>query len=104
MTTLVSLLPRKAVSDMLGLPRSTLYRDVSRGMLTPPVKLGKSSRWPSNEIEAVVAARIAEASDDEVKALVRQLVEARAQTQSKFQGARKLGAPAPVEDDLLIDW
>ena len=54
------------------------YHDVRAGLFPPPVKTGRRSvAWPSDEIDALNAARTAGASDDEIRALVRQLVEAR---------------------------
>lgn len=53
--------------------RSTIYQRVSQGLLTEPVKLGRSSAWPEDEIEAINAAIIAGASNDELRQLVRKL-------------------------------
>ena len=53
--------------------RSTTYLRIKQGFLTPPVKLGRSSAWPESEIEAINAAIIKGASDDEIRALVKEL-------------------------------
>lgn len=61
-----------------GLSKSTLYKRVQLGTYTPPIKLGERAvGWPSNEVEALNAARIAGKSDDEIRALVKTLVAAR---------------------------
>ncbi len=67
-----------AVKQLTGKSRSTLYRDIQRGLFTKPVKIGgDSSAWPVSETEAINKARIAGKSDDEIKALVIQLETAR---------------------------
>lgn len=55
--------------------RSTHYNDIKAGLMTPPVSLGVHSvAWPSHEIDALVAARVAGKSDDEIRQLVARLV------------------------------
>lgn len=55
------------------------YRDISKGLFTHPVKMGvKVSSWPESEVEALIRARIAGKSDDEIRALVGRLEAARA--------------------------
>jgi prophage regulatory protein len=50
------------------------------GVFPPPVRIGlQAVGWPESEVCAVLAARIRGVSDDEMRALVSQLVEARAQ-------------------------
>lgn len=79
------LLRRSVVSQSTGLPRSTLYRKIGDGLFTKPVVLGQDKNgeasrvgWPANEVQAIINARIAGKSDDEVKALVLELEAARA--------------------------
>ena len=58
--------------------RATIYAWIAAGLMTPPIKLGsKSSAWPAFEVNAILAARIAGKSDDEIRALVVQLTAAR---------------------------
>lgn len=58
--------------------RSTVYHHMEIGLLPSPVKIGpRAVGWPSDEIEAIIAARIAGHSDDEIKALVSRLEGAR---------------------------
>jgi prophage regulatory protein len=47
--------------------------------MTRPVKISgaRAAGWPQHEISAVIDARIAGASDDEIRALVERLHEAR---------------------------
>jgi len=49
-----------AVKSESGLSRSTIYLRVSQGLWTKPVSLGaRAVGWPSDEVEAINAARIA---------------------------------------------
>jgi prophage regulatory protein len=59
---------------------STWYDWLGRGLLPPAISLGaRSVAWPQHELDALAAARIAGKSEDEIRALCRELVEARAQ-------------------------
>lgn len=60
-----------AVKFESGLSRSTIYLRVEQGLWTRPVSLGpRAVGWPSHEVEAIIAARIAGKTDDEIRALV----------------------------------
>ncbi len=60
--------------ESLGVSRSTFYLQVSEGLITKPVQIGaRAVGWPSNEIEAILNARIAGKSPDEIKDLVKNL-------------------------------
>ena len=61
--------------------RSTIYLRIKQRLLTSPVKLGSSSAWPEAEIEAINAAIIRGDSDDEIRALVKELLAARTSPQ-----------------------
>lgn len=72
------LLKDTEVGARLGKARSTVWDDVREGTLPAPVRRGsKWSRWPSGEIDRIEAAITAGATDDELQALVRELIEAR---------------------------
>lgn len=67
-----------AVKTQSGLSRSTIYLRISEGLWTRPVRLGaRAVGWPSNEVAAINAARIAGKTDEEVRALVAKLEVAR---------------------------
>lgn len=55
--------------------RTAIYCGIRRGTFPSPVKLGgpRAVGWPAHEIDAVVRARIAGATDDQIKALVARL-------------------------------
>jgi len=73
-----TILRMSAVKFESGLSRSTIYLRVSQGLWTKPVSLGaRAVGWPSDEVEAINAARIAGNTDDEIRALVKELETAR---------------------------
>jgi prophage regulatory protein len=76
MTNTILRLP--SVKSESGLSRSTIYLRIDQGLWTKPVSLGaRAVGWPSGEVAAINAARIAGKSDDEVRALVVRLEAAR---------------------------
>ena len=73
-----TILRRRQVEAATGDKRSTLYLRISQGLLPAPVRLGpRTVGWPAREIVAVNEARIAGATDDEVRALAQRLRAAR---------------------------
>ena len=63
-----------AVLSANGKSRSSQYSDIEQGLFTRPVRIGlRSVGWPSSEVAAINAARIAGKSDDEIRALVKKL-------------------------------
>ena len=67
-----------AVKAECGLSRSTLYLRIAQGLWTKPVSLGaRAVGWPSDEVAALNAARIAGKSNAEIRALVATLEAAR---------------------------
>jgi len=75
---LQTILRLPAVKSESGLSRSTIYLRISQGLWTKPVSLGaRAVGWPSGEVAALNAARIASKTDNEVRALVAKLEAAR---------------------------
>ncbi len=67
-----------AVKSESGLSRSTIYLRIAQGLWTKPVSLGsRAVGWPSDEVAALNAARIAGKTDDEIRTLVAKLEAAR---------------------------
>jgi prophage regulatory protein len=67
-----------AVKSESGLSRSTIYLRTDQGLWTKPVSLGpRAVGWPSDEVAAINAARIAGKTDEEVRSLVAKLEAAR---------------------------
>lgn len=71
-------LPR--VSDLSALQTTKIYDSVNKGLFPSPVKIAaRSVAWPEAEVMALVAARIAGKTDEEIRKLVADLKAARAQ-------------------------
>jgi len=69
---------RPIVSELTGKSRSTLYRDIQKGLFTPAVSIGGDRvAWPANDIQVINSARIAGKSEEEIKQLVSELVKSR---------------------------
>ena len=67
-----------AIKADSGLSRSTIYLYIARGLWPRPVRLGaRAVGWPSGEVVAMNAARIAGKTDEEIRALVLKLESAR---------------------------
>ena len=65
---------RPAVTALTGKSRSTLYRDIKKGLFTKPINIGGDRvAWASNEVQAINQARIAGKSDADIKLLVIEL-------------------------------
>lgn len=69
----------EAVKALTGTRSHTgIYASVKEGLFPDSIPLGtRAVGWPADEVQAVVAARIAGAADDELRALVQQLHAAR---------------------------
>ena len=53
---------------------ASIYNNIRDGLWTKPVPIGlRSVGWPSNEVEAINNYRIAGASDDQIRELVKRL-------------------------------
>lgn len=78
-TRIDTILRRKRVELETGYSRSTIYLRITQGLCTKPISLGvRAVGWPSGEIAAINAARIAGKSDDDIRALVTRLEAGRA--------------------------
>jgi prophage regulatory protein len=75
---LPTILRLPAVRSESGLSRSTIYRRIAQGLWTKPISLGaRAVGWPSSEVVAINAARIAGKTDGEIRELVIKLETAR---------------------------
>lgn len=75
---------RPMVEQSIGEKRSTIYRKIKNGLFPKPVQIGGDLvAWPANEVQAIINARIAGKSDEQIKALVIELESARPQA---YQG------------------
>lgn len=75
--------------EATGETRTPLYERISNGLFTRPVKVGgrRASGWPEKEVQAILSARVAGASDDEIRRLVDRL---HAQRQREYSETTRL--------------
>ena len=67
-----------AVLTATGRSRSSHYGDIKAGLFIPPVKIGpRAAAYPSDEVVAIRKARIAGATEKEIRMLVARLIAAR---------------------------
>ena len=67
----ITILRLPLVKAATGYSRSTIYLRISQGLWTKQVSLGpRSVGWPSNEIDALNAARISGRTDTQIRELV----------------------------------
>jgi prophage regulatory protein len=72
--------------EVLGVGNTTFYKLIKDGLMTQGVEQGAHSRgWPDYEVQAIAAAIIAGQSDDEIRALVKQLIEHRKNLPANMQ-------------------
>jgi predicted DNA-binding transcriptional regulator AlpA len=65
------------VLERRSIGRTSHYNDIAAGTWTPPIHLGRASCWPRHETDALLRARIASATDEQLRQLVRDLLEQR---------------------------
>ncbi len=84
---MLSLEPKKQVQRRFNIGNTQYHSWTNKGLLPPLLKMGRRSYLPSHEVDAVIRARIAGKSDDEIKALVTNLVAARVEAVPQTQAA-----------------
>lgn len=78
----------KDARSQFGISQSTFYDWQASGLMPPGIALGiRAVAWPAHELDAIAAARIASKTEDEIRALVRDLVAARADAEQKAGAA-----------------
>ncbi|MBN9371562.1 MAG: AlpA family phage regulatory protein [Hydrogenophaga sp.] len=77
----MSLLRMPAVKAETGhRSHASIYNAIRAGLFTNPVPIGQRAvGWPDDEVKAINAARVAGASDEQIRALVKQLHAMRAE-------------------------
>lgn len=82
--TINTLCRRPIVEQATGHKKSTLYRKIHQGLFPRPVAIATDKNgetcqvaWPANEVQAIIDARIAGKTNDEIKQLVAELEAAR---------------------------
>ena len=82
------ILRKLALRERLPVSNSGLYAMIQKGLFVRPVRLGaRAVGWPEAEVEALIAARIAGASDDAIRELVIKLQAARVEFGSRVLAA-----------------
>ena len=77
MVTTIQRVP--AVKTATGLSRSSVYGHISQGLFPKPIQIGsRAVGWLSHETDAILSARIAGKSDDDIRELVIELMNQRA--------------------------
>ena len=67
---------------------ASIYGLIRVGLWPQPVKIGeRSSGWPSDEVQAINAARIAGQTDEQIRELVKQLHAKRAEKLATLMAA-----------------
>ncbi len=75
-----SLIRIKEVEARIGIKKSMLYDHIKKGLIVGAIRIGdRAVAFLSSEIDAIVAARIAGKSDDEIRELVKTLTAKRQQ-------------------------
>lgn len=68
----------RQVLAVTGRACSTLYEDIRKGLWPPGIRIGGVSvGWLEHETQAILAARVAGKSDEEIRQLVNDIVVAR---------------------------
>lgn len=74
----LKIIRRDTLMDRLGMKKTWLADNVASGLIPPPISLGsRAVGWLDHEINAVIAARAAHKSDEEVRDLVLALIDQR---------------------------
>ena len=85
MVTKIQRLPM--LQSEVGLSRSSVYGHIAKGLLPKPIQISsRAVAWLSHETDAIIAARIAGKSDDEIRELVTELMSLRSNTQTQLNG------------------
>ncbi len=87
-TTSLRMLRKPDLTAKIGIGGTQIDRLEASELLPKRVALTERSvGWPEHEVDAVLAARLAGKSDDDIRSLVRRLVVARARTFSRYEAA-----------------
>jgi len=68
-----TLIPLRPAFQAVGLHTTAGYDQIHRKVFPEPIKDGRRSLVPSDELEAVIAARIAGRTESEIRALVERM-------------------------------
>lgn len=83
----ICLLDKTIAMERRGARSSKFHDLIRRGLMVPPVHVGRAARFPLHEVNAVAAAQMAGATDPEIKVLVAELVAKRAEIFKEWRTA-----------------
>jgi prophage regulatory protein len=85
----MSILRLKAVLSAVGYSsHSSIYKSIDRGVFTKPVQIGQRGvGWPNDEVQTILAARIAGRTDEQLRELVEKLHAKRVERFAEISGA-----------------
>lgn len=70
----MQIIKKPHVLSQIAISNTKLYDQIKKGLMPSPIKLGSHSvGWAKHEVDALVAARIAGKTDDDVKVIVTKL-------------------------------
>lgn len=95
-TTSIKFLRLPQVQDRTGCKHSKIYDRVAEGTFPPQIKFGGASAWPEHEVDEVLKAHMAGASDDQLRRLVRDQVERRAAGLKGIEATPAAAASVPA--------
>lgn len=76
MSLYLKLLKLHGVLALTATRKSTHYQNIKQGLMVKPIAQGiQAVAYPEHEEQAIIAARIAGKSDDEIRKLVTDLIE-----------------------------
>jgi prophage regulatory protein len=71
----LKLIRKPELLERFGFSKTTLHTKISKEQFPPPIALGdRAVAWPSHELDLILSAMVAGKSDDEMRALVADLV------------------------------
>lgn len=77
-TTNIKIIRKPEVISLIGLSNASIYRLINENLIPPPFSLGcRAVGWYEHEIKAVIKARAAGRTEEEIKSLVTEQLQAR---------------------------
>ncbi len=91
---------KQDVLDKMRFSRSTLYLRIQQGLFVPPISLGsRAVGWLEHETDLVLSGLISGKNEDEIRAIVQELIADRAvlYSSNRCQYTRSLGINSQSE-------
>lgn len=103
---MAQLLRLQLVLSRTGQSRTQHYNAISSGLMTRGVTIGpRAVAWPAHEIDAIVRARIAGKTEDQIRALVSRLMAQRQEDDDEPAAAQDAALPKATKPvDITTIW